>query len=163
MRKNYFMNCFILVLPILIWNISLTDKLPVNYQQDVFSRGIPAYITLGENVTRIVIFSLAFLMPLNLRSDRQRLGLCIYVIGLLLYFASWSILIIFPNNTWSESMLGFSAPAYTPAIWLLGICLIGDSFYFSLPFRRWPFIALSVAFLAFHISHTILVYNRISV
>lgn len=140
----------------------LTNKLPNNYQQDVFSKGIPEFITFGENIARFIMFLLTFLMPLTVRSKRQKTGLYIYIIGVIVYFVSWSILINYPNNSWSESILGFSSPAYTPAIWLLGICLIGDSFYYKIPFRRWPFIAVSVAFLAFHISHTILVYYKVN-
>lgn len=163
MIKKYLGNCFILILPILIWNILLTDHLPRAYQPEVFSKDIPSFLMFGEQISRIIIFLLAFLMPLHIsRSNRgQRLGLYIYIVGVLLYFASWIMLIGLPNSAWSNSMVGFSAPAITPALWLAGIGLIGNSFYFNLPFRRWPFMFISAIFLFFHISHTIGVYYTI--
>lgn len=160
MIKKYFRNCFILILPVLIWNILLMDHLPKEYQPEVFSKDIPSFLMYGEQVSRIMIFLLAFLMPLYIdRSNKgQRLGFYIYTVGVLLYFASWIMLIYLPNSGWSNSLFGFSAPAITPALWLAGICLIGNSFYFNLPFRRWPFILVSAIFLFFHISHTTWVY-----
>ncbi|WP_293928311.1 hypothetical protein [Sphingobacterium sp. UBA6320] len=163
MIKKYLGNCFILILPILIWNILLTDHLPPAYQPEVFSKDIPSFLMYGEQISRIIIFLLAFLMPLHIsRSNKgQMLGLYIYTVGVLLYFASWIMLIGLPNSAWSNSMVGFSAPAITPALWLAGIGLIGNSFYFNLPFRRWPFMFISAIFLFFHISHTIGVYYTI--
>ncbi|MNL20343.1 hypothetical protein D3C87_1415850 [compost metagenome] len=163
MIKKYFWNCFILILPILIWNILLTDHLPKAYQPEVFSKDIPSFLMYGEQISRIMIFLLAFLMPLYISKSNkgQRLGLYIYTVGVLLYFASWIMLIGFPNSAWSKSVVGFSAPAITPALWLAGIGLIGNSFYFNLPFRCWPFMFISAIFLFFHISHTIGVYYNI--
>jgi len=163
MIKKYVGNCFILMLPILIWNILLTDYLPRAYQPEVFSKDIPSFLMYGEQISRSMIFLLAFLMPLDIaRSNKgQRLGLYIYIGGVLLYFASWIMLIGLPDSAWSNSMVGFSAPAITPALWLAGIGLIGNSFYFNLSFRRWPFMFISAIFLFFHISHTIGVYYNI--
>jgi len=78
--------------------------------------------------------------------------------GTLLYFVSWIILIHFSNSYWSNSILGFMAPAYTPLLWLLGIGLIGDSFYFNFTFKRWFFILASIIFLVFHNLHTYMVF-----
>lgn len=162
MNKNYFINCFILILPILIWNILFSRYLPSSYQPDVFSKDIPSFLIYGETVSRLIIFLLAFLMPLSIQSTGQKIGLYIYSSGLLLYFTSWAILIFFPNTMWSNSIFGFSAPAFTPVFWLAGICLLGNSFYFNLPFKRWPFILFTAIFLSCHISHTVLVYDRIN-
>jgi hypothetical protein len=52
------------------------------------------------------------------------------------------------------------APAYTPLLWLTGIGLIGNSFYFNLPFRRWFFILISIQFLIFHNWHTLTIFLR---
>ncbi|MGJ1266714.1 hypothetical protein ACR78F_10490 [Sphingobacterium spiritivorum] len=159
--KPYVLNCFILILPILVWNILLTDKLPANYQPIVFSRGIPISLTYIENISRILLFVIAFLMPLSFHTMKQRVGLYVYLFGVLLYFASWIVLIFFPASGWSNSAIGYSAPAYTPAVWITGIALIGDLFSFSLPFRGWIFICVSIVFLVAHISHTVLVYYQI--
>lgn len=160
--KPYLLNCFILIIPILIWNVLLTDKLPENYQPEVFSSGIPIALIYVENFSRFFLFAIAYLMPLNFRTKEQKVGLYVYLSGLLLYFASWIIIICFPESDWSNSIIGFSAPAYSPIIWIAGIALIGDSFSFSLPFKRLIFITVSAVFLAAHISHTVLVYCRLN-
>ena len=90
----------------------------------------------------------------------QKKGLVIYITGVLLYFTSWIILIFSPNNLWSNTLVGFMAPAYTPLLWLAGIGLIGDSFYFNLPYKRFVFILLSIIFLLFHNTHTYIIYCR---
>jgi len=160
--KPYFLNCFILIIPILIWNVLLTDQLPENYQPEVFSRGIPNALTYVENISRFFLFVITFLMPLSFHTKKQKIGLYVYLLGLIVYFASWIILIYFPTSIWSNSVMGFVAPAYTPVAWIAGIALIGDSFSFSIPYRRWIFISVSTVFLPAHISHAVLVYCRLS-
>lgn len=160
--KKYFLNCFILMLPILLWNILLSSQLPENYQPEVFSRGIPIALMYVENSSRFFLFVIACLMPLNFHTKEQKVGLYVYLSGLLLYFASWIIIICFPKSDWSNSIIGFSAPAYTPIIWIAGIALIGDSFSFSIPYRPWIFITVSAVFLAAHISHAIMVFYTLN-
>ncbi len=160
--KPYLLNCFILVIPILIWNILLTEKLPENYEPEVFSSGIPNALTYLENIFRFFLFVIAFLMPLSFHTKKQKIGLYVYLLGLIVYFASWIMLIYFPASIWSNSFMGFVAPAYTPVVWIAGIALIGDSFSFSIPYRRWIFITVSAVFLAAHISHAVMVYCRLN-
>ncbi len=162
MNKRYFSNCFILFLPILLWNILLTSRLPRNYQPDLFSKGIPPCLIYVENISRLTIFLFAFITSFSVSNLRQKIGFYIYVVGVLLYVCSWAILIWFPESIWSKGIVGFSAPALTPAIWLTGICLMGNSFYFNLPFKRWPFILVSAIFLFCHIHHTIMVYSNVN-
>ncbi|MNK47801.1 hypothetical protein D3C87_666190 [compost metagenome] len=160
--KNYILNCILLLLPILIWNIIFISQLPDNYQPKIFLKGIPKFIIYGENVLRILLFAIAYCMTLSIHSKRQRLGLYIYLSGLLLYFLSWVLLVHFSNSWWANSFIGFSAPAFTPALWLFGIALIGNSFYIRVPFHRFVFIIVSILFLIFHITHTILVFMELS-
>lgn len=131
--KKYFLNCFLLMLPVIAWNITLTPLLPAAYQPDVFEKEIPAWLTYAENGSRIVVFLLTFLMPLSVTTRTRRKGVYLYVTGLLLYFASWIALIVFPDSVWSTGLTGFSAPAWTPLFWLTGIACVGNSFYFQLP------------------------------
>ncbi len=159
--KKYFINCFLLTIPILVWNLVMANKLPKDFQPEIFWKDIPSFLTYGENITRTVVFIFTLLMPLSISTMTQKRGLFIYVGGTILYFASWLVLIYFPNSAWSNSILGFIAPAYTPLFWLIGIGLIGDSFYFNLPYKRWFFILTSIIFLIFHNLHTITIYYRI--
>jgi hypothetical protein len=144
----------------MLWNVFLTKKLPKAFQSEIFWDDIPSFLTYGENVSRIIVFILTFLMPLSILSSTQKKGLFLYISGSILYFASWLILIYFPDSGWSNSILGFMAPAYTPFLWLTGIGLIGNSFYFNLTYRRWQFIGTSLVFLTFHNLHTLTIYYR---
>ncbi|WP_157585597.1 hypothetical protein [Runella zeae] len=158
--KKYATNCFLLTIPIMIWNIVLTSKLPKDFQPEIFWKDIPTLLTYGENISRALVFMLTFLMPLRISTPTQKKGLYIYLGGVLLYFASWLVLILFPDSKWSNSTVGFTAPSYTPLIWLIGIGLIGDSFYFNWPFRRWFFVLISILFLLFHNFHAFTIYSR---
>lgn len=159
--QNHFQSCFLLMLPILIWNLAVTNQLPNAFQPELFWNDIPVWLTYGENGSRLLIFVLTLLMPLRFSSRTQKNGLFLYIAGILIYFATWLALIYFPHSSWSTSMPGFMAPAFTPLLWLTGIGLIGNSFYFTLPFSRWIFILSSLLFLAFHNFHTATIYCRI--
>jgi len=159
--KQYLLNCFILTVPILLWNILLANKLPKDFQPEIFWKDIPTYLTYGENISRTLVFILTLMMPLCISTLTQKRGLLLYIAGTVLYFASWIVLITFPNSGWSNSLIGFTAPSFTPLFWLIGIGLIGNSFYFSLPFKRWFFISTSIIFLIFHNFHTFTIYHRI--
>jgi hypothetical protein len=158
--KKYVLNCFLLTFPIMIWNIVLMKELPLNFQPEVFWKDIPAYLIYGENISRTIVFVLTLLMPLRISTTTQKKGLFLYIIGTVLYFSSWLALIYFPESNWSNHIIGFTAPAYTPLLWLTGIGLIGNSFYLNLPYKRWFFISVSAIFLIFHNYHTIIIYFR---
>lgn len=158
--KKYSLNCFLLTLPILAWNIFLANKLPEEFQPGIFWKDIPAFLKYGENILRIAVFILALLMPLSISTATQKRGLFLYSAGTIVYFASWLALIYFPGSEWSNNLMGFMAPAYTPLFWLTGIGLIGNSFYFNLPYRRWIFILTAVLFLMFHNFHAVTIYFR---
>ena len=155
--KKYLTSCFLLTIPIIAWNIFLTGKLPVPFQPAIFGNNIPVLVTVGEQLFRVLIFALTLLMPLEIKS---RAGIMIYLAGVLLYFSSWLALIYYPHSAWSNSLMGFLAPALSPALWLTGIAITGNRFYFDLPYRRWIFLTVSLAFLIFHNTHTAIVYNR---
>jgi len=156
--KKYFFNCFLLSLPILVWNLVLANKLPAAFQPEIFKNNIPLYITYPENIIRSIVFMLMFFMPLSISTKPQKKGLALYVVGTIIYFASWLVLIYFPESGWSNHIIGFMAPACTPFLWLLGIGLIGDSYYFKLPYKRWIFISASIIFLIFHTLHVVSVF-----
>ena len=160
MLQQYVRNCFWLIVPVLLLNVLLTRKLPPIYQPEMFSRGLPGWISIGEHTFRAAVFLLPLLMPLDFASLIQRAAGLLYLAGLLLYAASWCAQIWVPASHWSLSRMGFMAPAYTPLAWLGGIGLVGNSFYFGLPFRPWIYPGLSGAFLVFHNLHAWLAYSR---
>lgn len=158
--SNYFVNCFLLTLPVLVWDIVFANKLPVAFQPETFRNGIPPALTYGENILRTLVFIFTLLMPLRISTPVQKKGLILYTGGTFLYFSSWLVLIYFPDSAWSRSMPGFLAPAYTPLFWLAGIGLIGDSFYFGLPYRRWFIMLVLLIFLVLHNLHAYIIYIR---
>ena len=158
--KKYALSCFLLTIPIHVWNIFLTNKLPKEFQSEIFKNDIPVFLTYGENISRLVVLMLPLLMPLRILTNTQKRGLFLYIAGTILYFASWLAMIYFPHSDWSNSVFGFMAPAYTPLFWLTGIGLIGYSFYFNLPYRRWYYILISIVFLIFHNLHVMTIYFR---
>jgi hypothetical protein len=159
--RRYLSSCFLLLVPILVWNLLLASRLPPAFQGAEFWRDIPRWVSVPENVLRLLVFVLAALMPLELPTRRQRVRLAVFAAGVAAYFASWAVLITWPSSAWSTSAPGFLAPAYTPALWLFGLGLLSDRLFITaLPFRRWMFFALAAGFLAFHNLHTAIVYAR---
>jgi len=157
---NYLLNCMLLLLPIMAWNLILTSKLPQAYSREVFWGDIPSFIANGENVFRLLVFILPVLMPIRILTQNQKLGLWLYVAGTTIYFLSWLAQIYYPQSAWSLSAFGFLAPAYTPLIFLTGIGLVGSTLFFPVPYRSWMYIAISTIFIGFHLSHAMTVYLR---
>jgi hypothetical protein len=159
--RRYLVSCFLLLLPILIWNLLLAAALPPAFQSAEFWRAIPRWVSVPENVLRSLVFLLPLLMPLELASGPQRRRLAMFAAGTAVYFASWVALIAWPDSAWSTSAAGFLAPAYTPALWLCALGLLADHWSIAaLPFRRWMYLAAATAFLVFHNLHTAIVYAR---
>ena len=157
---NYLLNCMLLLIPIMAWNVAFASKLPRLYSPDIFEKNIPAFITNGENIFRLVVFILPLLMPIRIETPSQKIGLTLYIAGTAIYFLSWLAQMYSPQSAWSLSAFGSLAPAYTPLILLIGIGLIGNTLYFTSPYRSWVYIILSMLFVAFHLSHTFIVYQR---
>lgn len=157
---RYLSNCILLTIPALLWNLLFMNRLPPAFLPDIFWHNIPPLVAYGENISRLLLFFLPVLMPLQLVRRQQKTGMALYIIGTLIYFLSWIPLMFFPESAWSMSAVGFLAPAYTPLIWAIGIGLIGDELYISVPYRSWMYIALSVVFVLFHLSHTTIVYMQ---
>jgi hypothetical protein len=157
---HYALSCGWLLLPAAAWNIALAKHLPPTFQRVEFWRDVPAPLAVAENGLRIAVFAVPFLMPLELAAHSAARALFIFGAGTLLYFASWLALIWLPESRWSRSPWGFAAPAYTPMLWLVGIGLLGDRLFWGTFYRWWMYFALCVAFLAAHVTHTMLVHSR---
>ena len=160
MNKKCWQNGILLTIPPLVFNLIFADKLPQAFSPEIFDKNIPFFITNGENIFRSFVFIFPLFMLLKVKTDRQKTGLWLYLLGMALYFLAWILLIIFPQSLWSNSLLGFLAPAYTPLIWLVGTSMIGDTLCLSIPYKWWYYLIGVILFLAFHISHVSLVYTQ---
>ena len=141
-------NCFWLLLPILAWNILFGAK--ITQEQITSDAHSPAWLLGAENIFRLAAFILPLFLPLPRGADWQsalpKIGLAVYGIGTLVYFASWLPLMIAPQSAWSSSIPGLFAPRLMPLIALLGIALIAGS---------WPYGLLATIFIFFHTWHGI--------
>ena len=158
---KYLLNCFPLIVPALTLNLLWTSRLPPMWQFEFFWKDIPPAIAYGENISRVVVNVLPVFMPLRVSTKRQRTGLVIYIVGTLSYFLAWILVMYFQQSTWSTSLVGSTATAWTSLLWLIEIGLMGDSLYIPIPYRSWVYISMSVIFAAFHTLHAVIVYLRI--
>lgn len=158
---KYLSNCFWLLIPVFAWNIVFISSLPAGYSRDIFWKDIPPLIGTTENIARILVFALPVLMHFSLKTPVQKAGLGIYLVGLLLYFASWILQMYFPQSGWSQSLWGYTAPAYTTVVFLVGIGLIGKKSFIKLPHITIIYIVLLVIFVAVHTAHSYVVFQRI--
>lgn len=158
---QYALNCFILLIPIFLWNIFFATSLPRGYSIEFFWKDIPPIVGTTENILRIIAFFLPLLMPLTIKTTSQKIGLGIYLAGVAIYFLSWIMQIYYPDSAWSSSLFGFLAPAYTTIIWLIGIGLIGNKLFIKIPYHPIIYIAISAVFVFVHTTHAYIVYTRL--
>jgi hypothetical protein len=138
--------------------------LPPAYQNKNWD-DVPKSLVVVENVLRTIVFVSSGLLQLEIKQRIQSVGLIIYVCGLVVYFASWILQIRFKQVKWAQSGIVFTAPAYTPVIWLCGIGLIGQRLLFNVWYTYWIYILLSLAFVAVHTRHSLVAlrnWNRVN-
>jgi hypothetical protein len=138
-------NCLWLILPLLVWNIILGPRITdARITSDSFS---PKWLLMAENIVRVFVFILPLLLPLQIKDVTSKTGLWIYIIGTLIYFASWLPFLLAPQSAWSNSPVGLLAPRLTPFLSFLGVALIGHS---------WPYGIISAIFILLHTWHGVL-------
>jgi len=132
-------NCLWLILPLLVWNIVFGSKL--NDSRLTSDANSPPWQLLAENGTRILVFALPVLIPLQFQNGTSKAGFVVYLIGTLIYFVSWIPLMIAYQSYWSRSTIGTLAPFITPLFVFWGIALIGQS---------WGYGIVSILFIILH-------------
>jgi hypothetical protein len=159
---DVFKNGFWLTLPPLLLSLGLMRFLPTALTAEQFNQGMPQLLLIGENTMRIVMFALPAFFSIDLSTPLQRTGLIIYVLGVVLYSLSYLTQNFLPASAWSTSLIGFASTAYTNVIWLIGLGLLGEKFYFpdGLRYRPVYFIVPAVLFICLHVAHTVLYFQR---
>ena len=153
-----FRNGALLIIPPMIITFGLWDALPAAYSPDIFWKNIPNWLGLFENIYRILVFSLPGILYFGKREKGQSLGWYLYVGGLVVYLTSYLIQIFFPASAWSQSIIGFTAPAWSTLFWFAGIGLVCMRSWLPIPWHRAIYLLSTAIFLIFHIGHTGLVY-----
>ena len=141
-------NGFWLILPLLAWNLLLSPRIT---QEAITSDAhSPKWLLIAENVVRILVFALPLFIALPREADWQstlpKAGLIIYILGTLIYFASWLPLLLAPGSAWCNSLPGLLAPRLTPFLSFLGIAMLGQA---------WPYGLVAAVFIFFHTWHGI--------
>ena len=159
--KRYLYNGVFLLLITMLWNIIFYEYLPETFSLENFRKNIPTIVLTGENIFRILTFGFTIFLSLGLKDNAQRIGLVLYIAGVVIYFASWAAQMFLSESMWSQSLLGYTAPAFTSIIWLLGIGLVGkDLVIKKIPYNRIVFITLSIIFVVFHTMHAVMAYSN---
>lgn len=156
--SKYYLNCFLLLIPVFIWDLIFVDSLPDYYLNDKWDN-IPTGIAYSENILKTFVFILPLIMSFSLETKIQKIGFGVYMMGIVVYFLSWVAQIYFSESAWSKSILGFMAPAYTTIIWLIGIGLIGKNTFLKIPNMSITYIILSVCFVVVHTLHSYKVFQ----
>ncbi len=138
-------NHFLFLIPILLWNILLFSKLPMDH----FNGTAPRWVLIIENIFRGGAMLLPIILPINTGNRFFRSGLVVFIVGTLIYFASWLWLIWYPESTAAHSAWLRFAPAYTPIIWFVGLSMMSNSILL---------LILSVVFIGFHVMEYVFRY-----
>jgi len=151
---KYIDNCFLLFIPILLFNILFFKKLPSHYLKNISHP-----IIIMETITRIIIIAFSMLMVINIQNKLEILGLIIYIIGIIIYFISYFIEIYATNSLFGRNRIFILAPYWTSIIWLIGIGLVGNRLFINIPYHFTVYLILSVIFTTIHTIHGYLCYK----
>lgn len=135
-------NCLWLVLPLLAWNLLLGPH--ITDPRVTSDAASPKWQLAVEGFSRLLVFVLPVLLPLQVKDSWDKSALGLYAAGLLIYFATWIPFLWAPDSPWSRSLLGLLAPRLTPFLPLVGIALLGKSC---------PYGVTAAIFVFFHTWH----------
>jgi len=146
--QKYFINGFLLLLPILVWNVIFASQLTQKgFQNDHL---VPAWLLYAEHGLRVIVFLFPLLLAFETKAPYFKLGIILYVVGTILYLLTWIPLIWFADSAWSQSPWVILGPFATPLIWCLGIAFIGNSLLYGIG---------SILFVAVHVAHGLLSFE----
>jgi hypothetical protein len=152
--NNYKSNCFWFFVPVIIFNIVFTKYLP-----EFYLKNINHPIVTMETVARIMTIAFSVIMAIKLDNNIGKVGLIVYIIGVLIYFCSYFIVIKVPAISFHSNLIVLLAPYWTSVLWLIGIGLLGNKLFINIPYHYTAYIILSVVFAIIHSIHGYICYN----
>jgi len=152
--NNYKNNCFWSFIPIIIFNIVFTKYLP-----EFYLRNIDHPIVTIETVARIITIAFSVIMAIKLDNKIGKIGLIVYIIGVLIYFCSYFIVIKIPSISFHNNIIVLLAPYWTSVLWLIGIGLLGNKLFINIPYHYTAYIIISIVFAIIHSIHGYICYN----
>jgi len=124
-------NIYWYLIPILLFNVFFAPKLTtVGYLVTPNDIGILKYVEL---VLRISIWALPLLIFVDYNNPKFKFYLIYFILGVLLYFASWLLIIYFPTSPVTLSWWIQLGPAYLPVIWLISLALMSKNGLWFMP------------------------------
>lgn len=93
--KKILANGFLLLLPIFVWNLLFWAKLPPTYSND---QNVPTWLLFVENILRIGVFGFSLMLTMHLENWKNKGGLVLYVVGSVLYYGAWLLVIFWPET-----------------------------------------------------------------
>ena len=147
-------NCFLLFIPILVFNILFFKKLPSYYLKNISHP-----IIIAETITRIITIAFSMIMAIDIKNKTGKIDLIIYIIGIIIYFTSYFIEIYAPNTLFGKNIIFILAPYWTSVIWLIGIGLVGNRLFVNIPYHFIVYLVLSIIFATIHTIHGYLCYK----
>ena len=145
--------CLWLWVPPLGASLALWGQLPPAYQPEYFDLWVPLLLGYAETILKLSAIVISALLVVGSSQQRHPLGLGLYLCGVVIYLGSYLALIRAPDGLWAQSFVGFTAPAFTPAIWIVGIGLM-VSHGIRLP-TRWLQIGYWACATGFIVTHNI--------
>jgi hypothetical protein len=151
-----------LTFPPLLFSLSLMSFLPTALTPAQFNRGIPDLLLNVESIGRILVFVMPAFFSIGISTKTQKRGLALYLAGVTIYYLSYGTQNFFPDSAWSNSTIGFAASAYTNILWMIGLSLLGEKFYFTERLRYRPifYIIPAVVFIIFHTIHAAMYHQQ---
>ena len=153
--NNYKNNCFWFFIPIIIFNIIFTKYLPAYYLKNIKH----PIVTL-ETIFRIITIAFSVIMEINIDGKTGNIGLVVYIIGVLIYFCSYFIVIKLPAISFNNNIAVLLAPYWTSVLWLTGIGLTGNKLFVNMPYHYVIYIAISIMFAILHSIHGYVCYDE---
>jgi len=154
-------TCFWLLIPILIFNVAFSRFLPSHFQPRIWGQ-FPRCLSILENSFRFGVMLCTLFLPCTFPdSTLKMVGLCLFIIGVSMYFCSWFCVIRYPLSAWSRSLAGFSAPSWTPILWFGGIDILSSwSHMKHAVLFQVVYTALIFHFLLLHNFHAFWIYKH---
>ena len=146
--NNYKNNCFWVFIPIIIFNIIFTKHLP-----EFYLKKINHPIVTIETIARIITIAFSVLLAIKLDNKIGKTGLIVYIIGALIYFWSYFIVIKIPAISLHNNLIVLLAPYWTSVLWLIGIGLLGNKLFINIPYHYNAYIVISIVFTIIHSIH----------
>ena len=101
--NNYKSNCFWFFIPVIIFNIIFTKYLP-----EFYLKNINHPIVTMETIARIITIAFSVIMAIKLDNKIGKIGLVVYIIGVLIYFCSYFIVIKMPAISFHNNFIVFN-------------------------------------------------------